>query len=70
MINNLFIKIKNNQVIVKLNDNINGEFKVFTILGREIIRGRINNNEISFRVPSSGIYILKVNNKNVKIVVK
>jgi predicted SpoU family rRNA methylase len=65
-----FIKIKNNQVIVKLNENINSEFKVFTILGREIIRGRINNNEISFKVPSSGIYILKVNNKNVKIVVK
>jgi hypothetical protein len=64
------IKIKNNNVIIKLNDNINGEFKVFTILGREIIRGRINNNEISFKVPSSGIYILKVNNKNVKIVVK
>jgi hypothetical protein len=64
------IKIKNNQVIVKLNENINGEFKVFTILGREIIRGRINNSEISFKVPSSGIYIIKVNNKNVKIVVK
>jgi len=64
------IKIKNNQVIVKLNENINSEFNVFTILGREIIRGRINNNEISFKVPSSGIYILKVNNKNVKIVVK
>jgi hypothetical protein len=63
------IKIKNNNVIIKLNENINGEFKVFTILGREIIRGRINNNEISFKVPSSGIYILKVNNKNVKIVV-
>jgi predicted SpoU family rRNA methylase len=64
------IKIKNNNVIIKLNENINGEFKVFTILGREIVRGRINNNEISFKVPSSGIYILKVNNKNVKIVVK
>jgi len=64
------IKIKNNNVIIKLNENINGEFQVFTILGREIIRGRINNNEISFKVPSSGIYILKVNNKNVKIVVK
>jgi len=64
------IKIKNNNVIIKLNENINGEFKVFTILGREIIRGKINNNEISFKVPSSGIYILKVNNKNVKIVVK
>jgi hypothetical protein len=64
------IKIKNNNVVIKLNENINGEFKVFTILGREIIRGRINNNEISFKVPSSGIYILKVNNKNVKIVVK
>jgi hypothetical protein len=64
------IKIKNNNVIIKLNDNINGEFKVFTILGREIVRGSINNNEISFKVPSSGIYILKVNNKNVKIVVK
>jgi predicted SpoU family rRNA methylase len=64
------IKIKNNNVVVKLNENINSEFKVFTILGREIIRGKINNNEISFRVPSSGIYILKVNNKNVKIVVK
>jgi hypothetical protein len=64
------IKIKNNNVVIKLNNNINGEFKVFTILGREIIRGKINNNEISFRVPSSGIYILKVNNKNVKIVVK
>jgi hypothetical protein len=64
------IKIKNNNVIIKLNENINGEFKVFTILGREIIRGKVNNNEISFKVPSSGIYILKVNNKNVKIVVK
>jgi len=64
------IKIKNNNVIIKLNENINSEFKVFTILGREIIRGRINNNEISFKVPSSGIYIIKVNNKNVKIVVK
>jgi hypothetical protein len=64
------IKIKNNNVIIKLNENINSEFKVFTILGREIIRGRVNNNEISFKVPSSGIYILKVNNKNVKIVVK
>jgi hypothetical protein len=64
------IKIKNNNVVIKLNENINGEFKVFTILGREIIRGRINNNEISFRVQISGIYILKVNNKNVKIVVK
>ena len=64
------IKIKNNNVIIKLNDNINGEFKVFTILGREIIRGKVNNNEISFKVPSSGIYILTVNNKNVKIVVK
>jgi len=64
------IKIKNNNVIIKLNENINSEFKVFTILGREIIRGKINNNEISFKVPSSGIYILKVNNKNVKIVVK
>jgi hypothetical protein len=64
------IKIKNNNVVIKLNENINSEFKVFTILGREIIRGRINNNEISFKVPSSGIYILKVNNKNVKIVVK
>jgi len=63
------IKIKNNNVVIKLNENINGEFKVFTILGREIIRGRINNNEISFRVPSSGIYIIKVDNKNVKIVV-
>jgi hypothetical protein len=63
------IKIKNNNVIIKLNENINGEFKVFTILGREIIKGKVNNNEISFRVPSSGIYILKVNNKNVKIVV-
>jgi predicted SpoU family rRNA methylase len=63
------IKIKNNNVIIKLNENINGEFKVFTILGREIIRGKVNNNEISFKVPSSGIYILKVNNKNVKIVV-
>jgi hypothetical protein len=65
-----FIKIKNNNVIIKLNENINSEFKVFTILGREIIRGRINNNEISFKVPNSGIYILTVNNKNVKIVVK
>jgi hypothetical protein len=64
------IKMKNNNVIIKLNENINSEFKVFTILGREIIRGRINNNEISFKVPSSGIYIIKVNNKNVKIVVK
>jgi hypothetical protein len=64
------IKIKNNNVVIKLNENINGEFKVFTILGREIIRGKINNSEISFKVPSSGIYILKVNNKNVKIVVK
>jgi hypothetical protein len=64
------IKIKNNNVVIKLNENINGEFKVFTILGREIIRGKINNNEISFKVPSSGIYILKVKNKNVKIVVK
>jgi len=64
------IKIKNNNVIIKLNENINSEFKVFTILGREIIKGRVNNNEISFKVPSSGIYILKVNNKNVKIVVK
>jgi predicted SpoU family rRNA methylase len=64
------IKIKNNNVVIKLNENINGEFKVFTILGREIIRGKINNNEISFKVPSSGIYILTVNNKNVKIVVK
>jgi hypothetical protein len=64
------IKIKNNNVIIKLNENISGEFKVFTILGREIIRGRVNNNEISFKVPSSGIYILTVNNKNVKIVVK
>ena len=63
------IKIKNNNVIIKLNENINSEFKVFTILGREIIRGKINNNEISFKVPSSGICILKVNNKNVKIVV-
>jgi predicted SpoU family rRNA methylase len=65
-----FIKIKNNNVVIKLNENINSEFKVFTILGREIIRGRVNNNEISFKVPSSGIYILTVNNKNVKIVVK
>jgi len=64
------IKIKNNNVVIKLNENINSEFKVFTILGREIIRGRINNNEISFKVPSSGIYIIKVNNKNVKIVIK
>jgi predicted SpoU family rRNA methylase len=64
------IKIKNNNVVIKLNENINSEFKVFTILGREIIKGRINNNEISFKVPSSGIYILKVDNKNVKIVVK
>jgi hypothetical protein len=64
------IKIKNNNVVIKLNENINSEFKVFTILGREITRGKINNNEISFKVPSSGIYILKVNNKNVKIVVK
>jgi hypothetical protein len=64
------IKIKNNNVVIKLNENINSEFKVFTILGREIIKGRINNNEISFKVPSSGIYILKVNNKNLKIVVK
>jgi hypothetical protein len=64
------IKIKNNNVVIKLNENINSEFKVFTILGREIIRGKVNNNEISFKVPSSGIYILKVNNKNVKIVVK
>jgi hypothetical protein len=64
------IKIKNNNVVIKLNENINSEFKVFTILGREIIKGRINNNEISFKVPSSGIYILKVNNKNVKVVVK
>jgi hypothetical protein len=62
------IKIKNNNVVIKLNENINSEFKVFTILGREIIRGRVNN-KISFKVPSSGIYILKVNNKNVKIVV-
>ncbi|MFZ8847338.1 MAG: SBBP repeat-containing protein, partial [Candidatus Hydrothermia bacterium] len=45
------IKIKNNNVIIKLNENINGEFKVFTILGREIIRGKVNNNEISFKVP-------------------
>jgi hypothetical protein len=64
------IKIKNNNVVIKLNENINGEFKVFTILGREIIKGKVNNNEISFKVPSSGIYIIKVNNKNVKIVVK
>jgi hypothetical protein len=64
------IKIKNNNVVIKLNENINSEFKVFTILGREIIRGRINNNEISFKVPSSGVYILTANNKNVKIVVK
>jgi hypothetical protein len=64
------IKIKNNNVVIKLNENINSEFKVFTILGREIIRGKVNNDEISFKVPSSGIYILTVNNKNVKIVVK
>jgi predicted SpoU family rRNA methylase len=64
------IKIKNNNVVIKLNENINSEFKVFTILGREIIKGKVNNNEISFKVPSSGIYILKVKNKNVKIVVK
>jgi hypothetical protein len=64
------IKIKNNNVVVKLNENINSEFKVFTILGREIIKGKVNNNEISFKVPNSGIYILKVSNKNVKIVVK
>jgi predicted SpoU family rRNA methylase len=64
------IKIKNNNVVIKLNENINSEFKVFTILGREIIKRKINNNEISFKVPSSGIYIIKVNNKNVKIVVK
>jgi predicted SpoU family rRNA methylase len=64
------IKIKNNNVVIKLNENINSEFKVFTILGSEIIRGKINNNEISFKAPSSGVYILKVNNKNAKIVVK
>ena len=65
-----FIKIKNNQVIVKLNDNINGDYKVLTILGSEIIRGKINNNEISFKVSSSGVYILRLKDKSLKIVVK
>ena len=65
-----FIKIKNNQIIVKLNDNINGDYKVLTILGREIIRGKISNNEISFKVPSSGVYILRLKDKSLKIVVK
>ena len=65
-----FIKIKSNQVIVKLNDNINGDYKVLTNLGREIIRGKINNNEISFKVPSSGVYILRLKDKSLKIVVK
>jgi len=64
-----FIKIKNNNVIIKLKENISGDYIVYTVLGREIKRGKINNNEISFKVPSSGVYIIKVKNKNLKIVI-
>ncbi len=65
-----FIKIQNNQVIIKLNENLSGNYKVYTILGREITSGEISNNEISFAVPNSGIYIIKVKNKQLKIIVK
>ena len=64
------IKIIDKRVIIKLNGELQGDFKVYTITGNEVTKGNIVSNQIAFEVQRKGIYIIKFKDRSIKIVVK
>jgi hypothetical protein len=64
------IKIIDKRVIIKLNGELQGDFKVYTITGNEVTKGDIVSNQIAFEVQRKGIYIIKFKDRSIKIVVK
>ena len=48
----------------------NEDLHVFDVYGRIITTAKQANENFTFEVPISGVYILKINNQSVKILIK
>ncbi|MEO0152769.1 MAG: T9SS type A sorting domain-containing protein [candidate division WOR-3 bacterium] len=64
------IEVKGKEVRLLLNKNINDKLDIFDVSGKKLWTYYINGQQLVFRIPNSGVYIIKLRDKSYKVVIK
>ncbi|MEO0172890.1 MAG: T9SS type A sorting domain-containing protein [candidate division WOR-3 bacterium] len=67
---NAKIEVKGKEVKFILNRNINDKLDIFDVSGKKLWTYYINGQQLVFRIPNSGVYVMRLRDKSYKIVVK
>ncbi|MEO0159811.1 MAG: T9SS type A sorting domain-containing protein, partial [candidate division WOR-3 bacterium] len=67
---NAEIEVKGKEIKLILNRNINDKLDIFDVSGKKLWTYYINGQQLVFRIPNSGVYIIKLRNKSYKVVIK
>ncbi|MEO0159678.1 MAG: VCBS repeat-containing protein [candidate division WOR-3 bacterium] len=69
---NYILKVEVNKKQIKLvfKRYFEGKIEIYDVLGRLLIRNNFSGYEVSFNVPSSGIYIVKLKEQKLKVLVR
>ncbi|MEO0150775.1 MAG: T9SS type A sorting domain-containing protein [candidate division WOR-3 bacterium] len=67
---NAEIEVKGKEIKFILNRNINDKLDIFDVSGKKLWTYYINGQQLIFRIPNSGVYIVRLRDKSYKVVVK
>jgi hypothetical protein len=66
---NAKIEVKGKEVKLILNRNINDKLDIFDVSGKKLWTYYINGQQLIFRIPNSGVYVMKLRYKSYKVVI-
>ncbi|MEO0145099.1 MAG: T9SS type A sorting domain-containing protein, partial [candidate division WOR-3 bacterium] len=64
------IDVKGKEVRLLLNKNINDKLEIFDVSGKKLWTYYINGQQLTFKIPNSGVYVMRLRDKSYKVVVK
>ncbi|MEO0153628.1 MAG: T9SS type A sorting domain-containing protein [candidate division WOR-3 bacterium] len=67
---NAKIDVKGKEVRLLLNKNINDKLEIFDVSGKKLWTYYINGQQLTFKIPNSGVYVMRLRDKSYKVVVK
>ncbi|MEO0150639.1 MAG: T9SS type A sorting domain-containing protein [candidate division WOR-3 bacterium] len=67
---NAKIEVKGKEVRLLLNKNINDKLEIFDVSGKKLWTYYINGQQLTFKIPNSGVYVMRLRDKSYKVVVK
>ncbi|MEO0209241.1 MAG: T9SS type A sorting domain-containing protein, partial [candidate division WOR-3 bacterium] len=67
---NAKIDVKGKEVRLLLNKSINDKLDIFDVSGKKLWTYYINGQQLTFKIPNSGVYVMRLRDKSYKVVVK